>query len=344
MTVPSPAGPATSPSEPAPERGAGFAPRSGAGSSRARAALLVPAALGLAAALALRLQSPTRNVYAETRLWLAAGVAGLLVAVAVAAVQWSRRREVAAVARGRQAAAADAAAEHRRFLLRLDHELKNPVTAIQAGLANLSSLLAPPGSPPPRPDSPAGSSVTALHTVSSQARRLADLVADLRKLAELETRPLERAPVDVAEMLTEAHEAARELPGAGQRTITLTVPQAPWPLGTVPGDRDLLFLAVHNLLVNAVKFSQPGDRIELRARDEGDHMLVEVADTGIGIPADEVDHIWDDLARGSAAAGTPGSGLGLALARVVVGRHGGSVGVRSRVGDGTVIALRLPAS
>jgi two-component system OmpR family sensor kinase len=304
----------------------------------------VPAALGLVAAVALRLQSPTRNVYAETRAWIAAAATGLLIAAAVALVAGTRARGARAVAEGRRRALADAAAEHRRFLLRLDHELKNPVTAIQAGLANLSSLLAPPGSPHPRPDSPAGASVTALHTVSAQARRLADLVADLRKLAELETRPLERAPVDVAEVLTEAHDAARELPGAEQRTITLTLPQAPWPLGTIPGDRDLLFLAVHNLLVNAVKFSQPGDRVELRARDEGDHVLVEVADTGIGIPTDEVDHIWDDLARGTAAAGTPGSGLGLALARVVVGRHGGTVGVRSRVGDGTVMALRLPAS
>ena len=93
-----------------------------------------------------------------------------------------------------------------------------------------------------------------------------------------------------------------------------------------------------------MKFTHPGDRIELRARDEGDHVVVEVADTGIGIPADEVDQIWDELARGSAAAGTPGSGLGLALARVVVGRHEGSVVARSRVGDGTVMAFRLPAA
>jgi two-component system OmpR family sensor kinase len=218
-----------------------------------------------------------------------------------------------------------AAAEHRRFLLRLDHELKNPVTAIQAGLANI----------PPSP---------ALQSVASQARRLADLVADLRKLAELETRPLERAPVDVAELLTEAHDAAVDLPGAGDRALALSLPQAPWPVGTIPGDRDLLFLAVYNLLVNAVKFSHAGDRIELRAREDGDQVVVEVADTGIGIPDDEVAQVWDELARGSAAAGTPGSGLGLALARVIVARHGGTVSVRSRVGDGTLVGFHLPAT
>ncbi|HMG40147.1 MAG TPA: HAMP domain-containing sensor histidine kinase [Acidimicrobiales bacterium] len=282
---------------------------------------MAPAALGLAVAAFLRLRSPTQNVYTETRLWIAAAIAGLLVSAVLVAVTLGRERLAAA----RTEALVTAGEEHRRFLLRLDHELKNPVTAIQAGLANL-------------PASGAAASV------SAQARRLADLVADLRKLAELETRPLERAPVDVAEMLTEIHEVAVELPGADQRALTLSLPQAPWPVGTIPGDRDLLFLAIHNLVVNAVKFSHPGDRIEMRARDEGDHVVVEVADTGIGIPGDEVDHIWDDLARGSAAAGTPGSGLGLALARVVVGRHGGSVWVRSRVGDGTVMGLRLPAA
>jgi len=282
---------------------------------------VAPAALGLAVAAFLRLRSPTQNVYTETRLWIAAAIAGLLVSAVLVAVTLGRERLAAA----RTEALVTAGEEHRRFLLRLDHELKNPVTAIQAGLANL-------------PASGAAASV------SAQARRLADLVADLRKLAELETRPLERAPVDVAEMLTEIHEVAVELPGADQRALTLSLPQAPWPVGTIPGDRDLLFLAIHNLVVNAVKFSHPGDRIEMRARDEGDHVVVEVADTGIGIPGDEVDHIWDDLARGSAAAGTPGSGLGLALARVVVGRHGGSVWVRSRVGDGTVMGLRLPAA
>ncbi|HEY8548252.1 MAG TPA: histidine kinase dimerization/phospho-acceptor domain-containing protein, partial [Acidimicrobiales bacterium] len=190
--------------------------------------LAAPAAVGLGAGLVLLARLPTRNLYAETRLWIAAVTTGLLVSGVLVVVTRARTRAARAWDAGRRAAAEAAAAEHQRFLLRLDHELKNPVTAIQAGLANLSSLLAPPGSPHPPPDSPAGASATALHTVSAQARRLADLVADLRKLAELETRPLERAPVELAEVLTEAHEAALELPGADERTITLVLPQAPW--------------------------------------------------------------------------------------------------------------------
>lgn len=267
------------------------------------------------------------RVFVETEAWWAVVWAGAAVAGAATAVVVVRQRLAEAGAKEVAAVREAAASDHRRFLLRLDHELKNPITAIQAGLANLA---APEGTP-------------GLATVSAQARRLAELVGELRKLAELETRPIERDPVDLGELLGEVFEAASELPAAGDRLMGINLPQAPWPLGTIPGDRDLLFLAIYNLLVNAVKFTQSGDRIELRARDEGDHVLVEVADTGIGIPADELDQIWDELARGSAAAGTPGSGLGLALARVVVGRHEGSVVARSRVGDGTVVAFRLPA-
>ncbi len=230
------------------------------------------------------------------------------------------------------AAHAQAAEERRRFVQRLDHELKNPLTAIRAGLANLSN--AP------------GSSVheEALSSVEAEVLRLSRLTADLRKLAELETRPLERAPVDVAELLREAVALAEEQPGADARTLTLTLPQAPWPLPAVLGDWDLLFLGVYNLLDNACKFSRPGDTVEVRASEEGTSVIVEVADTGPGIPEDELERVWEELYRGQSARGIPGSGLGLALVRAVVERHGGQVSLRSRAGHGTVVRMRLPAT
>ena len=72
-------------------------------------------------------------------------------------------------------------------------------------------------------------------------------------------------------------------------------------------------------------------------------MVIEVADTGPGIPADELDEVWEELARGRAARGIPGTGLGFPLVRTVVARHGGSERIRSRVGQGTVVSLRLPS-
>lgn len=219
-----------------------------------------------------------------------------------------------------------AAEERRQFLQRLDHELKNPLTAIQAGLVNLEEE----------------GNEAALESIKTQSLRLSRLVADLRKLAELETRPIERAPVDLAGILQESVAIVEEGQEAQDRTISLQLPQAPWPLPKVQGDEDLLLLALLNLLGNAVKFSSPGARIEVRAFEDAEMVTIEVADTGPGIPDSEVPYVWQELYRGRGARGVPGSGLGLALVRAITERHGGQVTLRSRVNQGTVVSMKLP--
>jgi two-component system OmpR family sensor kinase len=181
-----------------------------------------------------------------------------------------------------------------------------------------------------------------LESVATQVLRISRLTADLRKLTELETRAIERAPVDIAELLSEAVVLARERSGADTRRLALILPQAPWPVPEVHGDWDLLFLATHNLLDNALKFTRPGDTIEVRAFEDGDSVAIEVADTGPGIPDDEVPRVWEELYRGQGARAVPGSGLGLALVRAIVEQHGGEAALRSRIDQGTVVTLRLP--
>jgi two-component system OmpR family sensor kinase len=225
----------------------------------------------------------------------------------------------------------DSADDRRRFLRRLDHELKNPLTAILAGLANLSANA-----------SARDAQAETLESVETQVRRLSRLVADLRKLSELETRPLEMGAVDMNEVLEQAFLLAQEHPGGAKRKLNLSVPRAPWPLPTIAGDRDLLFLTVHNLLDNALKFTRAGDTVEMRAFEDGANVVVEVADTGPGIPEAEMPHVWEELYRGEGARGVAGSGLGLALVRAIVIRHGGEVTLRSRPDQGTVFTLRLP--
>lgn len=229
-----------------------------------------------------------------------------------------------------EALRAQAADDRRRFLRRLDHELKNPLTAIRAGLANAVD------------GAPTDTQRNALASVETQVLRLSRLTADLRKLAELETRQLEYAQVDVATLLEEAVALAEEKPEAHERQLTLTLPQAPWPVPEVQGDWDLLFLAVYNLLENALKFTRPGDTVEVRAFEDGASVVIEVADTGPGIPREEEPHVWQELYRGNSARGVAGSGLGLALVRAVVDRHGGAINLRSRSGQGTVVTVRLP--
>ena len=224
----------------------------------------------------------------------------------------------------------EAAEDRRRFLSRLDHELKNPLTAILAGLANVKSILSEPDQ------------VKTISSVETQALRLSRLVADLRKLADLETREIERGSINLTELLIDIHALAESRASENDRVITLSIPKAPWPLPVISGDHDLLFLSIHNLVDNAIKFTHPGDTIEIRSFEDGASVVIEVADTGPGIEQEDLPHVWEELYRGDGARGIPGSGLGLALVRGIVTRHGGQVNLRSRPGQGTVFSLSLP--
>jgi len=295
-------------------------------------AALLPAIAGLG--LAVLLQSG-RLANPLFRFTVDLGTLLLLVGLLVSAVGLGIVGLGALAQRRRQRAVAEernqAAEAHRRFIRRLDHELKNPLTAMRIGLADLSSAPLE------------AERQVAMAGVTAQAERLGRLAADLRKLVELEARPLERSMFDVEALLEEIMELARQQPAAAQRQVTLSVPRAPWPLPPVPGDRDLIFLAVYNLVDNALKFTRPGDTVEVRAAEDGAVIVVEVADTGLGILDDELPHIFEELFRGQAARGIAGSGLGLALVKAVVERHGGTVTARSRPGRGSVFSLRLPA-
>ena len=293
--------------------------------------MLIPAAGGaVVSALVSNLDTVDNPIfYARADLATVALLTGLglSIAVALGLTVWEldkQRRQYAVDVR------AQAADERRRFLQRLDHEFKNPLTAIRVGLANAVNS----------PSIPAQQEVLA--SVEAQVMRLSRLTADLRKLSELETRPLEQAPVNIAELLQEAVMLAQEQPGAETRKVILNMPQAPWPVPDILGDWDLLFLATYNLLDNALKFTRSGDTIEIRASEASTFVTIQVADTGPGIPSEELPRVWEELYRGQGARGIPGSGLGLALVRAIAELHGGSVTLRSRVGQGTVVTMRLP--
>ena len=292
--------------------------------------VLSPIFLGISLAMFFFLvydKTHAHVVYMRTDLGTLSFMIGLLLSMMVALVFslliWRERVQLRA--------GNAAAEERRRFLRRLDHELKNPLTALRAGLANMTET------------SPDAARNGTLVSLEAQALRMGRLSSDLRKLAEIEVRELECLPVNIPALLQEAFQMAQEQPGAGERTLNLSLPHAPWPLPAVQGDADLLLLAIHNLLENAIKFSRSGDTIELRAFEDGQSILIEVADTGSGIPEDEQPHVWEELYRGNGGRGVPGSGLGLALVRAIVDRHGGQVRLRSRIDQGTVFTLHLPA-
>jgi two-component system OmpR family sensor kinase len=291
--------------------------------------ILAPAILGFIISIAYN-QSNLANPMLVLRMDLSvfAFVLGLFLSV-IAAVgllinDWVERRHVQSLVQSAQ--------ERRRFLSRLDHELKNPLTAILAAMANLRNA------------EEAGDQEQSILSIETQMGRMRTLVGDLRKLADLETRAIELEPVETGKVLQENYSYIQEMPEAQQRVWNLSIPQAPWPLPPVLADRDLLFLAVHNLIDNALKFTHPGDTIELRAYEDSAQVIIEVADTGPGIPEVELPQVWDDLYRGESARGVPGSGLGLALVRAIVKRHNGKVTVRSRAGQGSVFSIQIPTA
>jgi len=219
---------------------------------------------------------------------------------------------------------------NRRFLRRLDHELKNPLTIIRLGVVNLQQ-------------SPnlTGEQTTSLERIGLQAQRLQTLVEDLRWLTELEEGRLERTRVNLRDVLEEAIEMVRSMPGRQDRKVDLSLQEAPWPLGAVHADRDLLILAFRNLLDNALKFTSQDGQVQVRATDDGNLAVIEVADTGPGIPEDEMPHIFEELYRGQQAKRVAGSGLGLALVQRIIKLHGGEISVFSRDQQGTVMTVRL---
>ena len=289
--------------------------------------IFIPFILGLIAALVILLtDAPNPVLYAQADFWIVVVVVGVGISILLGIIFMVLDQ----IEKIQIEATIEFAEDRRRFLRRLDHELKNPLTAILAGLANLSIA-----------DTPSDRS-TSLNSVQTQVGRLRRLVAELRKLSELETRPLDRGAIDLADLLEDAFSLAQDHPDADERSLTISIPRAPWPLPTINGDRDLLILAIHNLLDNAIKFTHPGDTIEMRAFEDGTQVVIEVADTGPGIPTEDQDHIWEELYRGEVARGIQGSGLGLALVRAIISRHEGKIDLRSRPGAGTVFIMRLP--
>lgn len=222
----------------------------------------------------------------------------------------------------------------RNFLRRLDHEIKNPLTGLRAALVNLQEA------------QNKDERIRAAENAGRAVARLSRLLADLRKLSDLGERPIERSRVDVPDLLQDAVDAAHVLPAYDGREVSLLIPKVPSPFPSVTGDRDLLVLAVYNLIENALKFTSSEDSVEVRASEDGQVIVIEVADSGAGIPPDDVPKIFEELYRGTNARSTEGSGLGLALVKRIIALHNGQIYVRSSQIEprGTVFTVRLPVS
>jgi two-component system, OmpR family, sensor kinase len=147
----------------------------------------------------------------------------------------------------------------------------------------------------------------------------------------------EPTEMDVTALLREVCQLHREMvPGA---EIAERLPATPMP---IRGDAKLLLQVFSNLLSNAVKYSPAGGMIEVDAAIEGGEVVVAVADRGIGIPAADLDRLFERYHRGSNVSGIVGTGVGLYLVKTAVDLHGGRIEVHGKEGGGTRFCVRLP--
>lgn len=226
-------------------------------------------------------------------------------------------------------------ADHRKneFMAMLSHELRNPLAPIR----NAAAVLRAVDSADPRV-------LWASELISRQIKHLAHLVDDLLDLSRI-TRgliALKTEPLDLAEVAERAVEIHR--PDIEARRHVLEVAPPPEPV-RVLGDMTRLEQVVGNLLSNAAKYTEPGGRIHLSTRVEGGWAVLRVSDTGMGIPADLLPHVFESFIQGQRGLDRSqgGLGIGLNLARNLVELHGGTVAAHSAgEGCGSEFVVKLP--
>ena len=214
----------------------------------------------------------------------------------------------------------------------LGHELKSPITALSTLLRTVE-------------EGYAADPAQALSLVG-RARRRADelvpLVNDILELGSLASHPfLCFAPVDLQAVVEGVHHLLFPMMVEGGIGFSLSAPPGQIP---VSGVESHLRRIVQNLCVNAFKYNRTGGSVHLALAVEPGTAVVTVSDTGVGIPAEDLPHVFGLLFRGSQARRNPdgGLGLGLSLVKQMVEVHGGTIDASSVEGQGTVMTVRLP--
>ena len=220
------------------------------------------------------------------------------------------------------------------FVSTVSHELRTPLTSILGNTELVADMLE-------EPVDEAAQEVLkgAVGRIGRGGDRLLTLVDDLLAHSAVED-PVPREVVDVADVVRDA--CARLAHAAGGPEVEVDLPEHPLH---VVGRRGHLADALSHVLENAVKFSPGVPRIRVRAESDVERVSILVRDSGIGIPASELATVVEPFVRGSNAMRRQiqGAGLGLGLARTILGGYGGSLGLESTEGAGTCVRLALPA-
>lgn len=220
------------------------------------------------------------------------------------------------------------------YVFRVTHDIKGHLATIQSCLAAIVERLAGP---------PGGAlEADLIRRAHKRAVKLTDFVKALLRLTQM--RLAGKSEMDVFCVRDALRNVVDNVqPQAQAKSITLNYDVEP-SVSDILGDRFSIEEMVTNLLVNAIRYTPEKGTVSLTARNDEDWVVVEIADTGIGIPQEEQSRIFDEFYRATNARQVErdGTGLGLSIVRLIVERHGGEIGVESKEGCGTRFKLRLP--
>ncbi len=244
----------------------------------------------------------------------------------------TERRELE---RAREEAAEAQAASRAKteFLARMSHELRTPLNAV-LGFTQLMQL---DRAEPPRPEQQ-----RRLQLIREAGEHLLHMINDLLDLTRIESGGLALAPsrVELRELVLQVSALLSD--AAARQGVSLEL--LPGPLLGIDADRTRLKQVLINLVSNAIKYNKSGGRVAVTVEPAGDGtVLIAVADTGVGIAEEHLARLFEPFQRGPhERSGIEGSGIGLALTQALVLRMGGTLGVHSRPGEGSVFRVRLP--
>ena len=289
-----------------------------------RSRLVAPLLLGARSVGALSIVREEKNAFSPEEIELVS-LLGRLVATAVQNIRsYEAERRTVEELRRLSALRAD-------FVSLVSHELRSPMAAVIGSARTLQQrwrqLL-----PEQRE--------AFLALIGDETTRLAALIGDVLDTSRIEagTFSYSFSDVDVGELVSESVAAAR----LGQDEVEVRADVSDY-LPTIRGDRERLRQVLVNLIDNAVKWSRAGDAVEVAARSDNGKLVVEVTDSGPGIPAEQQNLIFEKFGRADIGGGSvSGTGLGLFIARSIAEAHGGTLDVSSAPGRGATFVLALP--
>lgn len=217
------------------------------------------------------------------------------------------------------------------FIANVSHELKTPLAVMQ----NYGTMLQ-------RPDLSEEKRIEYAKAITDTSRRLANLITNILKLNKLENQQIHpmNETFDLGEQLCECLLGFENTCEKKNIEIETDIDESV----NVKCDRELLSLVWNNLFSNAFKFTPEGGTVSLSLKNDGDHAVIKVVDTGCGINSEEGKHIFEKFYQGDSSHSTQGNGLGLALVKRVVDIIGGDISVESEVGKGSAFTVRLRRS